>query len=131
MCDVGHWIEVIAGVRALYDLIRGQSEFYQVFRMHQKLVTAQAERARTEYPDYTNEDLEDLGRKVEACRELMFRFGKAGDRYPWLCALFREIADLNHGSLPDVDEWPMIFDRLGCACMERDEELSDPQQRKA
>lgn len=131
MGETDQWIEVIAGVRSLYDLIRGQSDYFQILRMHRKLVRPQAERAQDMYPQYTQCDLEDLAKKVDACRELMLHFGRARDRYPWLCAMLREIADVNDGRLPQVDEWPMIFDRLGCGCMEKDNELMDPRQQKA
>jgi hypothetical protein len=125
------WIEVIAGVRSLYELVHGKTDFYSTFRMHKQLVLDHAERAQVCHSHYSADDLSNLANKIEACRELMLHFGKAGDRYPWLCALFREIAECGDGTLPDIDEWPRLFDRLGCGCMEKDQELIDGRPESA
>jgi indole-3-glycerol phosphate synthase len=59
------WLEALAGLKALYDLVEGSVDFvtsYQKHRLEADTI-AEANRASTTYSTYSDRELEELGRK--------------------------------------------------------------------
>jgi hypothetical protein len=111
-----NWLEALAGLKALYDLVQGGIDFATSYQRHRQEsdTIAESQRVSLAYSTYSDRELEDLIRKIEGCRDRFITQGSGADRARCLCSIFKEISDGNGGSLPDVDDWRRMYGQLNC-----------------
>ena len=110
------WLEALAGLKALYDLVQGGVDYATSHEKHRREsdTIAESRRATRAFSTYSDREIEELIRKIEGCRDRFIAQGSGADRARCLCSIFEEISDGNGGSLPDVDDWRGMYDRLNC-----------------
>jgi hypothetical protein len=111
------WLEAMAGLKALYDLVSGVPDYYASFRRHreEKDTIEAAHLASERYSTFSDEELRMLIGKIEGCRDRFILQGSGKDRARCLCSILVEIKDGNGGELPDVDAWRAMYAQLRCA----------------
>lgn len=111
------WLEALAGLKALYDLVSGVPDYYASFRRHreEKDTIEAAHLASERYSTFSDEELRALIGKIEGCRDRFMLQGSGKDRSRCLCSILNEIKDGNGGELPNVDAWRAMYAQLRCA----------------
>jgi hypothetical protein len=110
------WLEALAGLKALYDLVQGGVDYATAFQRHRQEsdTIAESRRASVTFSTYSDREMEELIKKIEGCRDRFITQGSGADRARCLCSIFREISDGNGGSLPEIDDWRRMYDQLNC-----------------
>jgi len=118
MGSVSTWVDILAGIRALYDLVKFGSDYTKSFLKYQQDPETCAEGRRVDHMAYTtSHHLLALMRDIEACRDRITQ-GTVEDPAHCLCSIFNTIKDENQGTLL-VGEWTRIYRELGCGSEER------------
>ena len=110
------WLEALAGLKALYDVLEFGVDYTVAFAKHRAEADtiSEANRAASLLSTYSDAEVEELLRKIEGCRSRFIEQGGGADRARCLCSIFREIRDGNGGDLPNVDDWQRMFNQLKC-----------------
>jgi hypothetical protein len=110
------WLEALAGLKALYDVIEWGVEYAVAFRRHREEAdtVAESNRVAAEFSTYSDAEVRELIRKIEGCRDRFIKQGSGTERSRCLCSIFQEIKDGNGGDLPKIDDWRRMFDKLKC-----------------
>ena len=110
------WLEALAGLKALYDLVQGGVDYAASFRKHraESDTIAESQRVTAVLSTYSDREVEELIRKIEGCRDRFISQGGGSDRARCLCSIFKEIKDGNGGSLPEIDDWRRMYEQLDC-----------------
>lgn len=110
------WLEALAGLKALYDLVQGGVDYAASYRQHrqEKDTVSESRRASVTSSTYSDKELEEIIRKIEGCRDRFISQGSGADRARCFCSILNEINDGNGGSLPHIDAWPRMYDQLKC-----------------
>jgi hypothetical protein len=115
MASVLTWLEVLAGFKALYDLLKFGSDYSTSHLKHRQDPHTIAEARRVSQIFSTSSDeMQALIEKIEECRVRIISEGSAKDRAGCLCSVFNEIKAGNGGGLPFIDDWQHMYDELGC-----------------
>jgi len=110
------WLEALAGLKALYDLIQGGVDYAANLARHRAEpdTIEEAGRVSRAYSTYSDEEVQALIEKIEGCRKRFIAQGSGADRARCLCSIFNEISDGNGGSLPRIDDWERMYRQLNC-----------------
>jgi hypothetical protein len=110
------WLEALAGLKALYDLASGVPDYLASYRRHieDKETIAESRRASEKFSTFSDDEIRDLSRRIEGCRERFIAQGSGRDRANCLCSIFKEIIDGNGGELPKIDAWDRMYEQLQC-----------------
>ena len=110
------WLEALAGLKALYDLVQGGIDYATSFQRHREEsdTIAESRRVASVYSTYSDREVEELIRKIEGCRDRFVTQGSGADRARCLCSIFQEARDGNGGRLPEIDDWRRMYDQLKC-----------------
>lgn len=110
------WIEALAGLKALYDLIHDGVDYAAGLRKHREesATIAESQRASAAYSTYSDREIEELVKKIEGCRDRFITQGSGVDRARCFCSILKEISDGNGGTLPRIDDWKRMYEQL-CA----------------
>src|SRR5258708_40298926 len=108
------WLEALAGFKALYDLVKSGADYAKSYQMHRREsdTIAESERVSGVYSTYSDREIQELIRKIEACRDRFIKQGSGADRARCLCSIFNEIRDGNGGRLPVIDDWQRMYNEL-------------------
>jgi hypothetical protein len=108
------WLEALAGLKALYDLVQGGVDYAAGLRKHREEshTIAESQRASTVFSTYSDGEIAELIKKIEGCRDRFIAQGSGADRARCLCSIFREISDGNGGVLPVIDDWQRMYGQL-------------------
>jgi hypothetical protein len=115
MAELFLWLEALAGLHALYDLVEagvGYGLGYERYR-NQRSVIAEAERARAVLSTYSDREVGELIKRIEGCRDRFIEQGAGKDRARCLCNILEQIKDGNGGDFP-VLEWDRMYNQLHC-----------------
>jgi hypothetical protein len=77
---------------------------------------------------FSDDELQDIIRRVEGCRVRFIEQGDGDDRVKCLCSVFRHAKTGNGGNLPDVGGWPEIYAQLQFVLFEPTPQLKMLQQ---
>lgn len=115
------WLEALAGLKALYDLVQEGVDYATSLQRHRREpdTVAESHRVSATFSTYSDRELEELIRKIEGCRDRFISQGSGADRARCLCSIFKEIKDGNGGSLPKIDDWGRMYDKLNCGSSPR------------
>ena len=110
------WLEALAGLKALYDVIEWGVDYAAAFRKHrgESDTVAESNRVAALYSTYSDMEVQELIRKIEGCRDRFIKEGSGADRTRCLCSIFQEIKAGNGGQLPEIDDWQRMFNQLKC-----------------
>src|SRR5215831_13283503 len=99
------WVEALAGIKALYDLVESGIDYATSLARHrvESDTIAEAGRVSRTYSTYSDEEVEELTKKIEGCRSRFIAQGSGPDRTRCFCSIFKEISDGNGGALPHID----------------------------
>ena len=126
MGSVSTWVDILAGIRALYDLVKFGSDYQTGFLKYRSEIEVYREAERVSQMFYTSSgEIWTLMRDLEACGARITQ-GKAEDPARCLCSIFNNIKAGNSGTLPPIAHWKTIYDELGCGS----EDMSDRDLRE-
>jgi hypothetical protein len=116
MVDPARWLDVIAGLKALYDVAREGVGYAESLRRHRNEPATQeaAKRASDALSTYSDAEVDSILARIEGCRKRFIAQGGGEDRKTCMCSIFKEIAAGNGGTLPHVDDWENMSRRLNC-----------------
>jgi hypothetical protein len=108
------WLEALAGLKALYDLVTSGADYGKSFLLHrqERDTIAESQRASRTFSTFSDREVEELVRKIEGCRDRFITQGSGADRARCLCSIFEEIKAANGGSLPLIDDWERMYQQL-------------------
>jgi hypothetical protein len=111
------WLEALAGMKALFDLVEGAPDYYRSYTRHreERATIEAARRASLSFSTYSDRELEDLIRRIEGCRDRFIEQNAGQDRSRCLCNILNQIKDGNGGELPEVDAWREMYAQLKCS----------------
>lgn len=111
------WPEALAGLKALYDLAQGAVDYASSYQKHREeaATRAEAQRISVAFSTYSDEEIEELIRKIKGCRDRFIAQGSGHDRARCLCSIFNEIKAGNGGFVPNIDDWQRMYSVLQCA----------------
>jgi hypothetical protein len=110
------WLEALAGLKALYDLSQGAVDYWKSYTRHrrERATVLESRRISEAFSTYSDDEVRELIRKIEGCRDRFIKQGSGRDRARCICSIFNEIADGNGGILPAIDDWQRMYDQLRC-----------------
>lgn len=110
------WLEALAGLKALYDLVQGGVEYAASYQQHreERATIAEARRASATFSTYSDRELKEIIRKIEGCRDRFIGQGSGADRVQCFCSILNEVRDGNAG-LPHIDAWQSMYNQLKCS----------------
>jgi hypothetical protein len=110
------WLEALAGMKALFDLFEGASDYYARLRAHMQEsdTIAESKRVAETFSIYSDEEVRSLLKRIEGCRDRFITQGGGADRAQCLCSIFNEIRLGNGGALPLIDDWTRMYGQLRC-----------------
>lgn len=136
MGSVRDWQEILAGIRALYDLVKFGSDYSSSFLKYRSEIEVYREAQRVAGTFHTSSnELQALITDIQACRYRITQ-GEVENRARCLCSIFNNIKDGNEGILP-IGDWLRMYRELGCASEDRletsepdlDDRAMDPYQQ--
>lgn len=91
-------------------------DFATSFRQHRDEADtiAESNRVAAQFSTYSDEEVRELIRKINGCRDPFIKQGSGADRARRICSIFHEIQDGNGGQLPLIDDWDRMFNQLKC-----------------
>jgi hypothetical protein len=126
MGSVRDWQEILAGIRALYDVVKFGSDYAAGFSKYLSEIEVYREAQRVSQMFYTSSgEIWTLKKDIEACGDRITQ-DKIEDRGRCLCSIFNNIKAGNSGTLPPIAHWKTIYDELGCGS----EDMSDRDLRE-
>ena len=108
------WLEALAGLKALYDLVGSGVDYTKSYLAHreERDTIAESKRVSRKFSTFSDREVEALIRKIEGCRDRFIAQGSGADRARCLCSIFEEIKAANGGSLPVIDDWERMYNQL-------------------
>ncbi len=115
MADIELWLHVVAGIGAIYDIIRLGAEHGPALarRLSSADTRRDADQLAVKFSTYSDEELNELLRRIEQCRRRFMAEGSGSDRARCLCHVLRDIRDGNGGTMP-LQDWDDMYHRLRC-----------------
>jgi hypothetical protein len=116
MADPHLWLELLAGLKSLFDLATGVEGYWESHRRHlaEPDTISESQRVSGVFSTFSDAEIRELIRKIEGCRDRFILQGSGHDRARCLCSIFNEIQDGNGGSLPLIDDWQRMYQQLNC-----------------
>jgi hypothetical protein len=116
MASIFLWLEALAGLHALYDVVRFGADYATSLVRHRNEpgIRREAEIAASRLSTYSDEEVEELLKRIQGCRDRFIKQGGGKDRARCLCSILDEIKDGNGGTLPDIDSWVDMYKQLQC-----------------
>lgn len=116
MATALNWVEALAGLKALYDLVKSGADYTKSLIAHRNEpdTIQEARRVSVAFSTYSDREIEELVKKIEGCRDRFISQGSGKDRARCMCSIFEEIKDGNGGTLPHIDAWRDMYDQLNC-----------------
>jgi hypothetical protein len=74
----------------------------------------EARRAAETLSTYSDDEVREIIRRIEGCRDRFIKQGGGKERARCICSVLKEIADGNGGIVPIIDHWREMYDQLGC-----------------
>jgi hypothetical protein len=115
MASIFLWLEALAGLHALYDVIKVGANFAtSVARyLSDPAIRSEAEVAASQ-STYSDEEVREVIKRIDGCRRRFIEQGGGKDRARCFCSILNEIKDGNGGTLPDFGSWREMYDQLQC-----------------
>jgi hypothetical protein len=116
MADLELWLHVVASIGTIYEIIQYGADYTEAFarRLREPGTKAQAARLAATFSTYSDDEVKELSRRVEQCRQRFIAEGSGKDRARCLCNVLRDVKDGNGGTIP-LPEWEEMYRQLGCA----------------
>lgn len=116
---VSTWVDILAAIKALYDLVKFGSDYTTSFLNYQQDPETCAEGRRVGQMVYnsSSDEIAAFMQDIETCRDRIIQ-GRPEDPARCLCSIFNNIKDGNQGVLL-VGEWTLMYRELGCSSEER------------
>lgn len=131
MADFLLWLETIATVKAIYELTKdiparfGSLDETIAYYKKDPKTRQDAEQAVEKYRNtYPDDVLKDIAERLRRCDDRFKETNDGEDRVRCICTVLRNTAAGNGGDMPDVSDWPDIFEQLKC---KKDKESSEKQ----
>ena len=110
------WLEALAGLKALFDLLEGAPDYYERLRAHMREsdTISESKRVSETFSTYSDAEVRAILRRIEGCRNRFIAQGGGADRSQCLCSIFNELRAGNGGTLPLIDDWARMYQLLKC-----------------
>lgn len=110
------WLEVLSYTKALFEGITLGADVREQYRKHraEKATIAEARRASQHVSTYSQEELEAILARLQACMDRFIQEGSGAARRRCLCNVFRDAIEGNGGTLPRIDNWQHMYKQLNC-----------------
>jgi hypothetical protein len=110
------WLEALAGLKALFDLLEGAPDYYERLRAHMREsdTISESKRVSETFSTYSDDEVRAILRRIEGCRNRFIAQGGGADRSQCLCSIFNELRAGNGGTLPMIDDWARMYQLLKC-----------------
>ena len=117
MASAELWLEVLSWTKALFDATKASVDLVATYTKYrsEKATIREAARVSVEFSTYSEEEVSDLLRRLNGCRDRFVQQGGGSDRARCVCSVLSEAMEGNGGSLPEIDDWPRIYSQLGCS----------------
>lgn len=110
------WLEVIASIKALFDVGKGAVDLTQsIERYRSDQVTILEAQRVSGFSTYSDEEVEELLHRIRGCVKKFIAQGDGADRVRCMCSVLNEAKAGNGGTLPQFDDWLNIYEQLNCA----------------
>jgi hypothetical protein len=116
MAEVLLWLEALAGLKALYDLLEGVPDYVQSFQKHlrEEDTIAEARRVAATFSTYSDDEIRALIKQIDGCRTRFIAQGGGEDRVRCFCSILNEMKEGNGGILPFIDDWKRMHEQFNC-----------------
>lgn len=116
MADPLKWVEALAGLKALYDVVQFGADYASAYAKHrrERETITESQRVSAQFSTYSDREVEDIIRRIEECRDRFIRQGSGKDRARCLCSILNEVREGNGGRLPRIDNWQGMYEDLRC-----------------
>jgi hypothetical protein len=116
------WLEALAGLKALYDLVQGGVDYVASLQRHRQEpdTIAEARRVSRVFSTYSDDEVEEIVRRINACRARFIEQGSGADRARCFCSILNEFRDGNGGTLPAIDDFQRMYGQLACGQYRKD-----------
>ncbi len=110
------WLEVLSYVKALFEAITLGADVREQYGKHraEKDTIDEARRVSQVFSTYSEEEVEAILTRLEACMDRFVQEGSGAARKRCLCSVFHDVIDGNGGTLPRIDDWENIYRQLNC-----------------
>jgi hypothetical protein len=110
------WLELLSYVKALFEALTLGVDVREQYRKHRSEAATirEARRASVTFSTYSNDEVRAILDRLKACAERFIKEGSGVGRQRCLCQVFQDVIDGNGGSLPRIDDWENIYERLNC-----------------
>jgi hypothetical protein len=110
------WLEALAGLKALFDLLEGAPDYYERLRTHMREsdTISESKRVAETFSTYSDDEVRSVLERIEGCRGRFIAQGSGADRAQCLCSIFNELRAGNGGILPLIDDWERMYRELKC-----------------
>ena len=111
------WLEVLSWVKALFEATTLGVDLQRAYQQHrvEKDTIAEAERVSRVFSTFSEDEVEAILKRLQACRDRFITEGSGQARQQCLCSVFSDVIDGNGGTLPHIDDWENIFRQLSCS----------------
>ena len=121
MADLLLWLETIATVKAIWEITKDIPTRFAsldeaiVYYKNDPQTREDAEQAILKYRNtYPDDVIKDIGERLRRCDDRFKETNDGDDRVRCVCTVLRNTAKGNGGHMPDISNWPEIFDQLNC-----------------
>lgn len=110
------WLEALAGLKALYDLVEGGIDYATALAKHRQEsdTIAESNRVSVAFSTYSDAEVESIIKRIDGCRARFIEQGGGSDRSRCFCSILKEVGDGNGGEIPEIDDWRGMFKKLKC-----------------
>lgn len=118
LLNIGEWASLAAIISAMCDVLNTGRDTYEFFykqRLSDPNALQRAAALQHAFSTYTDREIERIKERVEGCHDRFIKEGSGTRRTECLCSVLTDVKDGNGGSIPDFDNWPQTYDKLGCA----------------
>ena len=111
------WANLAAIVSAMVDVLTIGKESFQRYlnlRMEDPALPELAVVLDAADSTFSDQELDAIKRRIEACRDRFVREGSGEQRKECLCSVLKDVKDGNGGDIP-VPDWADAYRQLRCA----------------
>ena len=116
MASFQTWLEVLSWTKALFDAITLGADIRKAYNRHrnERDTMAEADRVSRTFSTYSEEEVQAILDRLQACRDRFIQEGSGPARKRCLCNVFNDVMAGNGGRLPLIDDWERFYHELNC-----------------